>query len=138
MTENKRNLIYSKKINRILEDSHTLTPDENGSIYYPVRLGDMGVIRHLNKGEYAILPEVYVEGLTDEENFFVYGDIIQFFDNRKTTILLFLPTVNLTLDPRVGYRELGNIIESPELIEQLTNNQTIIDFHKTMVEAIRG
>lgn len=142
-----RNLIFDKRRGIILEHSIHIFNDDGSIAIIEGRFGNIndsdmgGCIRNLEtiqQGDYAILPEVILKGVTDRDNYFVYGDVVEFNDDKKSKNLLFLPMNEPFCDPTVGYKEIGNIFEDPSIIEKLTGNKHILNYYKAIIDNIRN
>lgn len=142
-----RNLIFDKRRGIILENViHSFNEDGSVTIiegdFSNSNSSDKGAcvrnLEFIQQGDYVILPEVILKGVSDRDNYFVYGDVVEFNDDKKSKNLLFLPMNEPVCDPEVGYREIGNIFEDTSIIEKLTGNKHILNYYKAIINNIRN
>lgn len=124
MKREKINLFFDKKHNVILEPFY-YEIDEDGQLTIMLRSGCIFQEFTYSRNDYIILPEIIVEGLTTEENYFVKGDVLrlELLDKQRIICLTenqySLKKLGFLNPPKVT--ELGNVFEKNQLLKEITS-----------------
>jgi len=124
MKREKINLVFDKKHNVLLKPFfYEIGEEEEITMMFLSGqcLQGFGYL----KDEYIILPEIDVEGLTTEEDYFVKGDVLK-LESLDKQMVICLTESHYTLEElgflnRPKVTELGNIFEKNELLKEITN-----------------
>lgn len=143
-----RELLFYKPTRKIIEVSMFSIAEEN--IFILHRNNDFGCMRSYPRSEFTVLPEIFVPGLTNDEEYFVLGDVLKHTFKRDNEILVKYYCLVSPIDSRyqkaehtISLEEVGNIFEDSSLIEQLSSitkekNYDEIQYIRRLIEMVQG